>query len=422
VLSLLLFQNSTLDHQYEENMQRKFILGLVVVTFLITACSNSTDSNNKSLEFNGLDFSRTVFLGNSLTAGYADGGLVEDLQAKGWAQQLMAHFEQPINYPQINNPGIGSVVDDQIAGVLTLVDLTPTIEPRGYTPLSQLNSLIQNPGESYNNVAVPGALIGEALTVTSMATSWQGDNAFYDVVLQGSGKTMLRAALDYNPTFAFVWLGNNDVLGYATSGGTAPLDPGAAQGLGFTNAFTAIMDSLTANGLRDQMLVLNLPAVTSIPYFLTILPLQDDGQGGTVRLVGSDDVDGTRAISDNELICLTASSFLASNPGEALPDQYWLTSTEMSTVDAKIAEFNGFIAANAASYGYKVVDSNSLLKDIAENGYVEGRVQYSINFISGGLFSLDGVHPSEVGYRLVANYIIDVLNSDYGTNISQIAP
>jgi hypothetical protein len=32
------------------------------------------------------------------------------------------------------------------------------------------------------------------------------------------------------------------------------------------------------------------------------------------------------------------------------------------------------------------------------------------------------VHPSKVGYRLVANYIIDVLNSDYGTNISQIAP
>jgi hypothetical protein len=46
---------------------------------------------------------------------------------------------------------------------------------------------------------------------------------------------------------------------------------------------------------------------------------------------------------------------------------------------------------------------------------------YTADYISGGLFSLDGVHPSSRGYAIVANQFISILNSKYGTSIPYVS-
>jgi lysophospholipase L1-like esterase len=408
-------------------MWQKQIMVLFLGLVIFQGCSDSTGSDNKKLDFNSLDFSKTIFLGNSLTAGFGDGGLVEDIQEQGWAMQLADHFEVSINYPVVANPGLSSSLNAEgtdIAGVLELIDFAPTIAPRGYTPFGNPftgHGLIGNLGEAYTNLGVPGALCGEVLSVTGGANSFAAQagstpNIFFDYVLQNSGKSVLATALEKNPTFAFVWLGNNDVLGYATSGGTTPIDLGSLLGdFGFISSYNAVMTQLGDAGLGGNMIVMNIPDVTSIPYFTTITPVQ-----GTDRLVGNDDSEGTREITDNELVCLTGSAFLAEFPGTPLPDEYWLTQNEITIVETKTSEFNTHIANNQSTYDYVLLDLNSFFNQVAASGYDGGDRIYTTDFITGGLFSLDGIHPTPQGYKIVANKVIEKLNSDFGTDISTI--
>jgi hypothetical protein len=82
-----------------------------------------------------------------------------------------------------------------------------------------------------------------------------------------------------DPTFFTLWIGNNDVLGFATSGGTGidqtgNLDPSTYGGSDitdpnvFANVFNTLLQTLTSNGAGG--VVANIPDVTSIPFFTTV--------------------------------------------------------------------------------------------------------------------------------------------------------
>ena len=82
-----------------------------------------------------------------------------------------------------------------------------------------------------------------------------------------------------NPTFFSLWIGNNDILSYATSGGSGNDQAGnlnpATYGpnditdpMVFGGVYDQLLQSLTASGA--QGVVANLPDVTSIPYFTTV--------------------------------------------------------------------------------------------------------------------------------------------------------
>ena len=40
----------------------------------------------------------------------------------------------------------------------------------------------------------------------------------------------------------------------------------------------------------------------------------------------------------------------------------------------------------------------------------------------GGMFSLDGIHPSNIGHGLIANEFIKTMNQAYGTGIAELPP
>jgi phospholipase/lecithinase/hemolysin len=220
-----------------------------------------------------------------------------------------------------------------------------------------------------------------------------------------------------SPTFAFVWLGNNDVLGYATSGGTNPPipDPGIAQGLNFTVAFDSVMTALNNAGLHGHIIAMNVPDVVTIPYFTAVGPVQGDG---AFRVKGINDGGEPRDITDDEYICLPGASYIS--PTTPLEDKYWLSSDEIALVEQTTAAINAHIAAKADEFGYVLVDVNAYFNEINETGYQGSDRLYTTDFITGGLFSLDGIHPTTLGYKLVANKVIEKLNSDFGTDISTI--
>ena len=106
------------------------------------------------------------------------------------------------------------------------------------------------------------------------------------------------------PTFFTNWIGANDVLAYATSGGaqadgvtpaadhnfTGNTNPATYGGNDITNSnvfasvYSTIVTTLTSNGAKG--VVCTIPSVTSIPYFTTVpyAPLSPTALGGSANI------------------------------------------------------------------------------------------------------------------------------------------
>jgi lysophospholipase L1-like esterase len=93
-----------------------------------------------------------------------------------------------------------------------------------------------------------------------------------------------------------------------------------------------------------------------------------------------------------------------------------LTSDEVAEIQTAVGAFNQVITGLAAANNLAVVDIYQKLKDL-ESGIVWDGIKLSPKFITGGAFSTDGLHPTPRGNALVANYVIDAINSYYGSNI-----
>ena len=81
--------------------------------------------------------------------------------------------------------------------------------------------------------------------------------------------------------------------------------------------------------------------------------------------------------------------------------------------------YNAVIAQKAAQYNLALVDMhgyfNSVVSGIKWNG-----IDFNAQFISGGFFSLDGYHPNQKGYALIANEFIKAINSKYNSFIPEV--
>jgi lysophospholipase L1-like esterase len=101
-----------------------------------------------------------------------------------------------------------------------------------------------------------------------------------------------------NPTFFTNWIGSNDVLAYATSGGVGVDQAGnlnpATYGFNditdpnvFANVYSTIINTLTSNGAKG--VVSTIPNVTAIPFFTTVPynPLTASAIGGGDEAVGT---------------------------------------------------------------------------------------------------------------------------------------
>jgi hypothetical protein len=101
-------------------------------------------------------------------------------------------------------------------------------------------------------------------------------NPYFDVILRNSvlKTTQIEQAFSQAPTFLTLWIGNNDVLGYATSGGTspsAPTDPmHSIWAIVWWHSQGLVQYATQTNA---KVVVANIPSVTAIPFFTTVGPL-----------------------------------------------------------------------------------------------------------------------------------------------------
>lgn len=360
------------------------------------------------------DFARYVAIGDSLTAGVTSGGLVETAQRNSypiliWRQATgqTSGFEQPL----VTTPGIPAL--------LQLTSLSPlVIAPQGGRG-NPANLNLQRP---YNNLGVPLARVHNVVaTVTD-------NGGLHDLILRGLG-TVLQQAVALRPTFATVWIGNNDVLAAATSGRViegVTLTPVAS----FEADFRTIASTLAATGA--DMAFANIPDVTSIPFVTTIPrvvvnPATNQPvlvNGSPVPLIGPNG-----PLGPNDRVLLTATAELQQGrgipaalggSGQPLSDAAVLDASEIATINARVQAYNNIIRAVATERNAAFVDINSLLRTLATTGISVGGVTFTSAFLTGGVFSYDGVHPTVFGYAFIANAFIDAINEQFDAEIPPV--
>lgn len=82
---------------------------------------------------------------------------------------------------------------------------------------------------------------------------------------------------------------------------------------------------------------------------------------------------------------------------------------------------NSKIKAVANAKGLAFVDANAKMTELSETSGIQyDAVKYSAKFITGGTFSLDGVHLTGRGYALIANEFIREINKTYKSTLPMV--
>ena len=443
------------------------------------------------------DFSKYIALGNSLTSGYRDNALYHSGQENSYPNMLAGLMKAAgggeFKIPYMPND-TGGFTDTDIPGYpgkLVLQIVNGSLSPVPTAAGGALDNIAA--AGPYQNMGVPGA------KSYHLAADGYGNAAYvrlgkanpYFSRFASSGTTsVVKDAVAQDPTFFSLWIGNNDVLGYATSGGvgvdhnvTNNVDAATYGGSDISNAnvvkasINGILKAMTAKGAKG--VIANIPSVTSIPYFTTVpatpitgladaqvtalmsaqaygsynaglgqakaAGLLSDAEyqerlikftaGATINGAVIVDKDLTnlaalglpsyRQTTSKDLIVLTAASLLPKGYGTqiALEDKYVLTAKETAKAEAAVTKYNAAIAELATAYNLAFVDAHAQMQRLSSASGIKFYGQtYTTTFVSGGAFSLDGVHLTGNGYAIVANMFVDAINQKYHSTLRKVYP
>ena len=508
-------------------MKNKIIklVSLAIACSVLSACDTDFDNpiSGNAGNSGDADLSKFVTIGDSLTAGYADGALYKSGQENSYpailAQQFAkvggdSNFTQPLvsdNLGGLLISGDPQYFDNRL--VLNLTDpANPSPEPIAGTPTTEVIGSGLN-GLSFSNMGVPGAKsfhLGapgyDDATGILAGTANPYFVRFASSAPATAATTMIADAAGQQPSFFVMWIGNNDVLSYATTGGVGVdqlgnpdpstygsndiTDPGA-----FASVYSQLVGAFKVANPAVQGVLINIPDVSTIPYFTTVpynpVPLDQAtayalnnapayvsynanllvaqglglidaaevarrtisfsaGQNAVVIDV-SNDVDLTdltvtavplpsiRQANADDLLVLTTSSKIGElvnpldNPldpasprwgiSAPLEDGDVLIPSEIAAIDAARAAFNTTIKTAAdADANLILVDAEAIMQEIGTTGIDYGTGAINANYATGGAFSLDGVHPTARGYAVVANRIIDAINTGFNASIPAVNP
>ncbi len=346
-----------------------------------------------------LDLSRTLIVGDSLSAGFQSDSLLDTAQPHGWAALVAGQAQVPLELPLIAPPGIPNVLELVSPGPPPIIVAAPGTSTGRDNPFLQATDL-----------AVPGQLLDDSLnlrptlpiaSLTDLVLGLPG-------LLTGVSKSQVEWAEALQPTTVFVWIGNNDILGAASEG-----DPSLATPLPkFISDYTELMNRLSATGA--SLVVANIPDVTAVPYFTPTEEIAAE-TGLPFTVLGP-----ILGIAPGEFVTPTAVALipgiLADPSTGPLPPSTLLDHKKVLQTRATVDAYNLVIAIEALRKGATLVDIHSLVNEIRANGEtVNGQIL--TNAFLGGLFSLDGIHPTNTGYALVANQFITALDRDCGVKI-----
>lgn len=487
---------------------------LLLVSLTFVACNsddepfvdpNSTDGT--PLTAGTADFSNYVALGDSFAAGFSDGALFKTGQSNSYPNIMATQFalvgggdfKTPFMSDEIGGFSLGGVQVPQFGPRLYLNTANSTPTPVPGVSGTEITAQISGP---FNNLGIPGAK-----AIHLGFSGYASANPYFGRMASSASATVLQDALAQNPTFFSLWIGGNDVLGYATSGGDGsnPITPTAT----FDAAYNSLASQLASGGRKG--VVANLPYINTLPYFTTVPhnPLTASALGQGNQAVGVATINALNAqlygplkqaltafgagdriellsttqsnpvlIKDESLTDLTAQLTAAFTPtlgatnaafygavfGQArqakatdlvllptraaiasapsssdsglgfappaplnvfgvtypLQDKHILIPTEIQEIATATDAYNVTIQTAATTNGLAFVDAKALMTQLISGGISANNYTMTATYVTGGTFSLDGIHPSPRGYALIANKFLEAINTTYGSNFKGV--
>lgn len=393
---------------------------LLVALFLGTGCEDGA-LNAPTIE-GGADgdaplFESYVALGNSITAGFQSGGINSGTQAQSYAAILADSMNTPFGIPALREPGCPPPLDQ----------FFPVPQrPEGTTAATC--GLREATAQPVNNVAVPGATVLDALSNTRPGST---PSPLTQFIL--GGRTQVEAALDVNPTFATVWVGNNDVLGPALAG-----TDNATSFPDFASDYTALLDQLTGASSFEGGVLIGVANVTLVPFF-SPGPVYAQLEAQTDRFPPNFNVASSCTQTSGGLAPLVPFSYgttLLARADQsdqtvtldcAAADTPVLTLDEVRTIVQRVRQYNRFLQQQAQQRGLAFFDPNTVFRPLyaADAGTPDPTDDPIPKFPSatrgqpfGPFFSLDGVHPSAATHRVMAARLVQTINQTYDTDLS----
>jgi hypothetical protein len=436
----------------------KKIIFFLLSLALLSACKQKIDEFKA--DKGSADFTKYIAVGNSLFAGYADGALYHTGQVNsipnlisgqlqyvgsGAFVQPMVTSEFGVNYPG-STPKLVLGFPQACNGEISL---GPVLSSGAMDALAPV-------GYDVNNFAVPGAKSFHILAPhygDFSLLSLHLSNPYFCRFSKTPASTVLGDAMAANASFFSVWLGDNDVLSYALSGGADTITSPAF----FQTVMGGVLQGLTSNGAKG--VVSTIPDVTAIPFFTTIpyngLVLTRQSLVDSINHFMSTlfQVPVTYHLGQNAFLIYdsTATNYFKvrqMQPGELvlltvpqdslkcggwgiisswkhvpmpIPKQFILNLNDVTKLKTATAAYNEIIKGLAALDNLAVVNMNAKLTEL-EKGIIWDGIKLNTTFVSGGVFSLDGIHLTPRGCAITANYFIEAINSKYGSTIPLVDP
>ena len=397
---------------------------------VVGACSGDTNNQVLGPQPTGVNsiFQSYVAIGNSITAGYQSSGIVDATQQAAYPRLLAIQMNTRYAYPSLQGrgcaPPVANFQTQAGAGTITAAQ-RPTICDARTAPAPQI----------LNNVAVPGAT---SLDPTSAATP--ATNTLTSLFL--SGKTQVQKALEAKPTFASIWIGNNDVLGPAVGDGRTASLAAMTSVTTFQTNYDAMISQLTAGAPNLKGILIGVVQVANAPIMFPAAAMSTPAfKGGFDAIAGTTTTLDASCLSTGAGATSLINTFLAFQirtgahpaivacvPGGAsgaLPapvgDILVLDPTEQTTVSARINAYNTYIAAKANTLGWAYADPNPLLVTLKAGNLV---IRSTPSFATTGTFgtgmSLDGIHPAAGVQKEIANALIPIINAKYSTTLTLV--
>lgn len=458
---------------------------LLLVSLTFVACNsdeepfvdpNSTDGT--PLTAGTADFSKYVALGDSFAAGFSDNALFMEGQKNSYPNIIATQFAL-VGGGEFTTPFMNDNVGGFSSGGVQVPGFGPRLwfNPLTSSPLPvsgvSTTDISTHLSGSFNNMGIPGA---RSFHLTFSGYGSSAGNPYFARFASSPTATVLEDALAQDPTFFSLWIGGNDVLGYATSGGLNPADITAPAT--FDAVYNSIVGQLAAGGRKG--VVANLPYVSALPYFTTVphnpVPLdattaaqlnagfaaynngllfaQSNGlltaeevarrtisfsASSTNRVVMVDEyltnltgfgIPSYRQATNEDLIVLPARAFIGTtvggNPAQVngvsvpLADQWVLSKNEILEVKTATDAYNQTIQSAATANGLAFVDAKAVMDQLSSTGVVANNYTLTSAYVTGATFSLDGVHPSPRGYAYIANVFLKAINTTYGSNFKGV--
>ena len=393
-------------------MTQRFAISILLVTLLAFARAVPAPAADR------LDPTLVVVLGGGLSAGFSGFHLTEAGQKQAWPVLIAKQMGTYISVPAMRESGQVGVVNS-------------------YQPLRGLLPQVAQSGERAlpfpfftMNLSVPFLRVGDALNLRpqpqydgiKLITAIEGNllqtlaNAILGGPLLVLQPPVLLTQVEYaqalNPTLAFIQLGFEDVVEAAVQNNAARITSTNS----FRTDFAQVLSRMQMT--NASVVVMTVPDPTETAYFASLSEV-----AGLYGL-SSEELRTRLGLETGDLLTLGGmveiADALRGRRGNVLSQGSVLSAAVAASVRAAVSGYNTAIRDAAQGTGVVIFDLAGFMHQVKVGGVRPGTVSVTGDY-GGGFYSEDGIYPSSIGQALLANAVLQFLNSTYGSGFAPVA-